>query len=452
MKNKMKNKIILVAIVALVCSCVSNTDSKFLVNFGKEEFKEPFVGLLKSKPEFLRKTLDWPVFKSLKSDTVALTKYFDVEFNEESLRSESKAIIFFTDTLGCPLSSLIQIYYNDSLLSDNHCVISASEKEMAIKITLKLHPDIGEHTCIGHMRILGYELDEVNTMSLNTYQQTLGTWECSQEIGWPILIWLLWLLMLLLIILVIAVLIYLLVKYVIIPLSTLFSNIPKVSIVGAKATKPSTMYTNKDAKKEEKKVDEEGDLDPYIKEALCLEDMLIDTIYGIAKKNDILERLSKHLAKTFYTNRELNERCYQALQKNTQHALDKFNSFLPEPDFSSATWPNCIVDVSDLYAQYSCAQLKRRGGSKGSFQYLAQMRIAKQIDPELRKWWKQNRTSEEYDHENAFWAWRDAHDLVPHEDANCRTLRLVKRDIHKALKHAGGIAHAILIKKYFMPC
>lgn len=46
-------------------------------------------------------------------------------------------------------------------------------------------------------------------------------------------------------------------------------------------------------------------------------------------------------------------------------------------------------------------------------------------------------------------AWRNEHDLVPHEDTNCRTIRLVYRPAHEAFDHRRGIANAKNIKKHF---
>lgn len=492
---RMTKKLFLLSIIAFFCACSQKKSDQFSITFGSGTYKEPFVGILKSKPAFLCKTLDWPILRSLKSDTIVLSQHFDITFNEEAIRSGSTATILFLDTLYKPLSSLISVYCNDSLLPHNQYIISANNELQSLKVSLKIHPDFGDDRGVGQITIIGEELDVVNNLSLNTFQQSMGYWSFTHKTGWPVLIWLIWLLLLLLALGIGVLIIYLLFQYVIIPLGALLSNItfpamtfPTIPTILSQK-KPKIIPTQQ--KKADIK-DQDDDIDPYIKEALRMENQLLNPIYGIAQKNDILEQLRLHLAKTYYTDRELNERCYQALQQNTQKALDKFNSFVGktpkngtwmgergqslfklsqlnihyakckslgfiackytsfEPDFTPVTWPKSVVDISDLYAIYSCAELEKRGGTKSSFQYKAQMRIAKRIDPELREWWKKNRKQEEYDQEAAFWAWRDANDLLPHEDANCRTLRLVKRSAHMAFTHAGGIAHAKVIKDYFM--
>ena len=233
----------------------------------------------------------------------------------------------------------------------------------------------------------------------------------------------------------------------------------------------------------------------YIDEALRLERMLFDQSFDVASKNDILEKLRLQLEDTKESNPKLNEECYQALRHNTQEALDKFNEFYGstpkdsnggiwsgerakstyilsnqntyysdckkcgmlecsyndsfEPDFSKVTHPNSVVDITDLYGKYTSEELKKRGGGKTSFQEVAQMRMAQNLDPELRTWWSNHHKNETYNQYDAFWEWRDANDLLPHEDANCKTMRLVKRPAHEAFTHAGGISHARAIKKYF---
>ena len=49
-----------------------------------------------------------------------------------------------------------------------------------------------------------------------------------------------------------------------------------------------------------------------------------------------------------------------------------------------------------------------------------------------------------------FWQWRDTLDLVPHEDTDRRTMRLVYRPAHTAFKHRGGVANAVNIKTQFV--
>lgn len=113
------------------------------------------------------------------------------------------------------------------------------------------------------------------------------------------------------------------------------------------------------------------------------------------------------------------------------------------PNFDAVTFPGSVVDISDLYDELSCENIQKRGGSSYSLQEIAQERMARNLQDEISKWAKANNK------EPDFWKWRDSLDLVPHEDTDCRTMRLVYRPAHLAFKHRGGVANAINIKTHF---
>ena len=123
----------------------------------------------------------------------------------------------------------------------------------------------------------------------------------------------------------------------------------------------------------------------------------------------------------------------------TQCTYDKHGS----PDFSNVTFPGSVVDISDLYDSLSSENIQKRGGSANSLQEIAQMRMVPNLKSTISKWAKDTGNPED------FWEWRNAMNLVPHEDANCRTMRLVYRPVHIAFKHRGGVANAINIKSHF---
>ena len=113
------------------------------------------------------------------------------------------------------------------------------------------------------------------------------------------------------------------------------------------------------------------------------------------------------------------------------------------PDFNAVTFPGSIVDISDLYDNLSADNIQKRGGSRYSLQEIAQNRMIPVLKPAIEVWAKAN------GREPDFWQWRDSHDLVPHEDTDCRTMRLVYRPAHTAFKHRGGVANALNIKSHF---
>lgn len=113
------------------------------------------------------------------------------------------------------------------------------------------------------------------------------------------------------------------------------------------------------------------------------------------------------------------------------------------PDFNKVTFPGSVVDITDLYDSLTSQNLQKRGGSANSLQEIAQMRMVPKLKPYIKKW------AEETGNPEDFWKWRDALNLVPHEDSNCRTMSLVYRPVHIVFKHRGGIANAINIKNHF---
>lgn len=117
------------------------------------------------------------------------------------------------------------------------------------------------------------------------------------------------------------------------------------------------------------------------------------------------------------------------------------------PNFDKVTYPGSIVDISDLYDVMSIEQIVKRGGSRNSLQEIAQDRISYRLESVVRMWAWKNRVP--YDIYESFYKWRDENDLVPHEDTNCRTMRLVYRPAHKAFTHRGGISNVKNIKNHF---
>ena len=113
------------------------------------------------------------------------------------------------------------------------------------------------------------------------------------------------------------------------------------------------------------------------------------------------------------------------------------------PDFDKVTFPGSVVEISDLYDSLSVDNIQKRGGGPNSLQEIAQMRMVPNLKKAIQKWARETGNPED------FWEWRNALNLVPHEDTNCRTMRLVYRPVHIAFKHRGGVANAINIKTYF---
>lgn len=206
----------------------------------------------------------------------------------------------------------------------------------------------------------------------------------------------------------------------------------------------------------------------------------------VADKYDMLERMRLELDSLYTHDRPTYDECKKSLKENTWDALEelwtlwnptptsyvdwvgpnKFTCVLKpshpgyaecaekgfiecqydehgSPDFSQVTFPGTVVDIADLYDSLTANEIHKRGGSADSLQEIAQMRMAEKLKPVIVKWANDNRC------ESDFWQWRNAHDLVPHEDTNCRTMRLVFRPVHDVFKHRGGVANAVTVKTHF---
>lgn len=207
---------------------------------------------------------------------------------------------------------------------------------------------------------------------------------------------------------------------------------------------------------------------------------------SVADKYDLLERIRLELDRLYKEDRTKYEELEKALKPNTWEALEdnwklwnpvpkshaewvgpgemtcRLKSTHPNygecaghgftqcvydehgsPDFSHVTFPGSVVDISDLYDSLSSENIQKRGGSANSLQEIAQMRMVPNLKRAISKW------AEETGNKEDFWEWRNALNLVPHEDTNCRTIRLVYRPVHIAFKHRGGVANAINIKNHF---
>lgn len=206
----------------------------------------------------------------------------------------------------------------------------------------------------------------------------------------------------------------------------------------------------------------------------------------VAEKYTILEAMRLELDRLYREDRQAYEKCRASLKENTWDALEEnwklwdpapksnvvwegendctcrmlpSNPYWGEcaergftvceydlhgsPNFDAVTFPGSVVDIADLYDELSSDNIQKRGGGRYSLQEIAQERMARKLERTVREWAKANHQ------ENDFYKWRDAMNLVPHEDTDCRTMRLVYRPAHLAFKHRGGVANAINIKSHF---
>lgn len=482
----MKRIHILIILSVLLMSCSKTETSQITVfDFGKGEYEEPFRGILKSKPEILEKSLKYIPYKWLAPDTLYLNKSFIIEFNEDAIRSEANAVLTFVDNEYKPIK-ILSFYVNGEAISDNSFTVKADSLEKVLNVSCKVDPSLREMIS-GKLLLKSRELDLINSKSIQQEVTDLAVWTIEQEYNSPWILWFLWLISTILICVIAAVIVYYLCKWICMFVRYLIDFIPDLSHIRLNKinrTKKNKVVNKNDGNK--------NDYDDIIKTILILEGRLY-TSAGIAYKYDTLEQIRQILDKLYEVNQEKYQMCRNKLKQNTWNALEDawklwdptpnnglkgmwggfnnmtytLNSMNPHysecaskdflmctydqhgsPDFSNVTVRDSIVNIEDLYERLTIDALTKRGGSSNSLQELAQQRMSEKLEPLIKQWAKKKGIT--YDPYDSFYKWRDENDLVPHEDTNCRTMRLVYRPAHKAFTHRGGIANAKNIKKHFM--
>ena len=212
----MKSKVLFVLLGFIVLmpfsSCKKEEPTIISVDFGEGKYKEPFRGFLSSHPQWLVATLDWPVLRSLRPDTLVLTKTIEIEFNEDAVRSHSEAIVQFVDD-SCDRLEGVKVYCNNIPVGKEGFRIEATTEPQLVKIAYKIDPLKKKCTETGLFTISGVELDEVNSVKLfSDTPKSVADWTYTQKIGWPLLLWLLWLIIALIIIAIIVFFIMFIVK------------------------------------------------------------------------------------------------------------------------------------------------------------------------------------------------------------------------------------------------
>ena len=487
----MKSKLLIVlfgVILLMPCvSCKKEEPTIISVDFGEGKYKEPFRGFLSSHPQWLVATLDWPVLRSLRPDTLVLTKTIELEFNEDAIRSHSEAVIQFVDDNSNRLEG-VKVYCNDLPIGKEGYRIEAFSEPQLVKIAYRIDPLKKECTEIGHFIISGVELDEVNNVKLfSDSPQNVADWTFTQKIGWPILLWLVWLLMIILPILLIVLLCKAIEEY------GFFKGhpfLPKGSKCFKQTRNHSSILQSFFDKKEFKQCK---------REVQQSEEMLQNTDIPCSDREEELEKLYSYLERINKENPNLYNELYNSLNPDTRKALNKLDEIMwrptpkegrrghwegtsngnkfvlsendpsyeackevgmtdceygtaGEPNFDRATEEGTVVSCEDLYDKYDSKQLDKRGGGNSfnsSFQDRAQERIANNKQSEIIEYWRRNHPNDSFDLYKAYYEWRNSKNLVPHEDANCRTLRLVFAPVHRAFGHSGGIARIRIIKDCF---
>jgi hypothetical protein len=480
--------LLLLAVSAISCSRKETSDTNGF-DFGKGKYEEPFRGILKGKPEILVKSLRYIPFKWLAPDTVYLHKSFIIEFNEDAVRSGSQATITFVDDDYKHIGTHT-FYANGQALTDNGFTVIADSLEKVVHVSCKIDPSVREKVS-GKILLKTEELDLVNSTAIQQQVTDLCGWTMEQEYNRPWIIWFLWLLTALLACIIAAVILFFVCKW-LFAFIKLLGNRSESHDCPEEFSNSSYPLPNKIKTTNVSNVMNTKNQQTIIKTILLLEKHLYSSA-GIADKYDTLEKIRMILDQLYEVDQKKYQTCQQKLRKNTWDALEnawklwdptpndglngewsginnmtytlkELNPYYPRckskdfikctydlhgsPDFDKVTIRDSVVNIEDLYETLTIEALTKRGGGPNSLQELAQQRMSVKLEPIIKQWARDKGVT--YDPYDSFYKWRDENDLVPHEDTNCRTMRLVYRPAHKAFTHRGGIANAKNIKEHFM--
>ena len=460
--------------------CISCSDSekehKFVeiseLDFGEGTYRPNPFEFLNNIPPF-----SWMGMP----DSVKKATELEISFNEDAIRSHSSGQLAFVDNNGNMVNGLtIGESFSEQLNVD------AKTENVIIPVSFTVNPAVGDSSLNGCVVVLGNDLDQVNEAKLSSKPTPIASWSLKHKTGINWLRWAVLILVIALILAIVALFLFGLFKlgvFICVSLSSAIESLSTVSLPHLKfnTQRNNNKFQKKDNKKDDKKKEDEDDL---IKKLLLLEKRL----YGemkICDKYDTLEKMRMIIDDLYISDLDTYNKAKQILRANTWEALEKAwelwhptpkknvewsadgrsctlkssHSLYEEckrlnflrccyddhgsPDFGDVTFPGSIVNISDLYDILSSDNIEKRGGSSKSLQEIAQERMAKQLQNTINKWAKQNNCTPD------FYKWRDTLNLVPHEDTNCRTMRLVYRDAHSAFKHRGGVANAVNIKNRF---
>lgn len=410
-------------------------------------------------------------------DSVKKETNIEISFNEDAVRSHAKAQLIFVDQNGNKINGI----KFGKTGSDKFDIVARSKVD-TIPVLITVDPIVGDSILHGTIIAIGNELDQVNDTILTSHPTQVASWSLTHKKGINWWRWLILICVIVVILAAIAGILYLIFKLSIIVISVIQSVkfIPFASKTSNRGIDNINNKTNKRKKKSKK-----DKKNRKVEKLLRLEKKLYSNL-KLCEKYDVLEEMRLILDTIYQEDLEIYNLARQELKENTWDALEEsWTLWNPvpsshvewtgpgkricnlkathktfeecskydftqckydehgSPDFSKVTFPGTVVDISDLYDSLSVSDIKKRGGSSYSLQEVAQMRMAEKLRPVIEKWAKENNQDAD------FWKWRDAHDLVPHEDTNCRTMRLVYRTPHTVFKHRGGVANAINIKSHF---
>ena len=470
MKYLVYNILLLISGLCCICSCSDKEE----IPWGYEEFTTLDFGEGTYRPNPFSFLDNLPPFSWMgMPDSVKLKTTLEISFNEDAVRSNSTAKLAFINNNGKLVEGLTYNGYNLPYIELDASSYGYDQVAL-IPIEITVNPSIGDTVLKGSIAVIDADVDMVNQLQLSSSSQSVAYWALTQNTG---INWLRWIILIIMIILILF-LIWLLIKGLIVILGALIASV----------SGPLTIHRSRNIRKQAQQ-DLNKSANNRIKKRIFKLEKRLYSKGSVADKYDMLEEMRLLIDRLYQNDRPTYEEVRTHLKHNTWMALEelwtlwnpvpksnvewigpgelmcRMKSSHPSfaecakvgftecqydvhggPNFSKVTFPGSVVNISKLYDSLDCDNIQKRGGKSGSFQEIAQEeRMANKLKSVIKRWAKENNCEPDY------WKWRDSLNLVPHEDTDCRTMRLVYRPAHTAFKHRGGVANAITVKTHFGP-
>ena len=264
--------IIYIAFTILVFSSCGRNYADY--DFGEFEFKDPFCGIEEEyRPEFLKKTLEYPPFSWFMEDSTYNEAFlFHVEFNEECVRDKSPVEFCITDKDGNVINCL-SIECEGKVTHNGFFYVYPSALQKDVNILVDIPLAVGDTIITGYIVVNRETVDEVNEAEVTAPYQSIGSFYYAHHVSTNWLVILLWLVCLALILF----LLFIILKWLLILILKAGSYLksllkfPKPSFSTKRSPKKAynkQNNNNKKEKKQKKENDEENDRELLAWEAL----------------------------------------------------------------------------------------------------------------------------------------------------------------------------------------
>lgn len=467
-KNKFKIFVVLLSfILPCLISCNEEYNNKrAALDFGTVKFKEPFTGILKSRPNILVESIKYPPYSWVIPDTLSFEKTAEIEVNEEYLRGNVRTKFALVDFNGQPYKKA-KFWINNTPIEKYEFI--PKQENTRLKIKGIIDPSIGETDISGNLIVLSKGLDLINNRSVSTEKSVVMDWNIHQMISINWLLWFLWLLSILLIIALIILLVIGLLKLLSFLLSTLqVPNLPQFHFKRQKY-RTKNKYRNDDDYD-----DEEVDnckLHPYLRKR---QNILLSSS-PVREKAVALYEAFQFYDYNLSLKPDYRAKQFELLDLKIKSAFDDFwnrGKFYISPksngiwtgESKNSTWipDDNFVPKNKLYNNQlnkSWKRIKSENNFKGlrfekgraifadiAIHSVTLKNFAKLISPfdysersnihneAFRILAKKLNKSIEY-----IQKYKEENNYVWHEDHDCYTLYLVPREIHDNINHFGGI-------------